>query len=280
MDRKELIDGILKAEITDEGIVLLDLGPIPNFKQIKEEVIFIIDNYNASYTINDDSFRKYIKRGDDDLKERIAAISNKYNKPNKSAEQIQGMNRIYKLLRESPGWIEDCKDYVKYGNPDNPWKFWYKDQFPAINDYVTSYNHLVRFWLNGLMPGTRFVPHREILTWRRKDQSVIIPRIHVPFIDDPTSIFNINGYNYNLKEGHAYFVNIGACHYAANNSEIPRYHFLIDALLDENLLSKLQNGLIPKPISYEGPLKIESVHNKRSEIPIEDRTAEKIVILP
>lgn len=280
MDREEVISGMLNAELNDNGIGLLDLGPVPNFSKIKEEVEVIIKNYNSSYTINDDSYQKWIRDGDDDLKARIESIAIKYGKPNKSAEQIRGMNRIYKLFRESPGWIEDCKDYVKYGNPDSPWKFWYSDDFPSINEYVSSYNHLVRFWINGLMPGTRFVPHREILTWVWKNQPVLIPRIHVPFMDDPTSIFNINGYNYHLKEGHAYFVNIGAYHYAANNSEVPRYHFLIDAILDEKLLQVLQNGTVPEPVSYSGKPDIEPVHNKRSEIPAEDRTVEKIIILP
>lgn len=279
MNRETLINGILNAEANDDGIGLLDLGPVPNFEKIKEEVNYIIEHFNASYMINDDSFRPYIKDGDDDLKARIDAIAAKYGKPNKTADQIRGMNRVYKLYRESPGWFEDCKDYVKYGG-DASWQFWYKDEFPNINDYVSSFSHLVRFWINGLMPGTGFVPHREILTWNWKNKPVIIPRIHVPFIDDPTSVFNVNGYNYNLKEGHAYFLNIGSYHYAVNNSNISRYHFLIDALLDEKLLEMLQNGKIPEPFSYTGKADVDPVHNKRSEISAADRTVDKIFILP
>lgn len=280
MDRTEIINGILKGEMDDNGINILDLGPVPNFENIKKEVENIVKTRNSSYTINDESLRKYIREGDDDLRALMAAISAKYSKPNKTNEQIRGAARIYKLFRETPGWTEDCKDYVKYGNPENPWKFHYYEEYPSIAEYITTFPNLVRFWINGLMPNTYFVPHREILTWKWKDKNVIIPRIHVPFMNDSTSIFNINGYNYNLKEGHAYFVNIGACHYAANNSEIPRHHFLIDTLLDEKVLSKLQKGTVPKPVSYTGPLDIDPIHNKRSEIPVEERTIERISILP
>jgi hypothetical protein len=279
MTKDEIISGMLSAELTDNGIGLLDLGPIANFENIKSEVDKIIKTHNSSYTISNDSFRKYIDTNDDDLKARIAAISAKYGKPNKTNEQIVGAARIYKLFRETPGWFEDCKDYVKYGDINNPWKFHYSDEYPAIAEYISTFPNLVRFWINGLMPGTRFVPHREILSWRWNNKNVIIPRIHIPFLEDPTSVFNINGYNYNLKKGHAYFVNIGSYHYAANNSEIPRYHFLIDCILSHSLLERFQNASIPNPISYEEKEEIDLAHNKRSEIPAEERVVGNINIL-
>jgi hypothetical protein len=98
-------------------------------------------------------------------------------------------------------------------------------------------------------------------------------------MSDSSSIFNINGFNYNLEEGNAYFVNIGAYHYASNDSNIPRYHFLIDSILDENLLSMFQNAEIPIPVSYTEKEEIRPEHDKRSSVDLDLQTYDHIRIL-
>jgi hypothetical protein len=279
MTREEIIKGLLDSEKGNNGIGILKLGPVPNYEKIKKEVETIIDSFPASYILSKEECRPYIKEFDIDLKKQIADMSKAIGKENKTNEQIQGANRIYKLFRESPGWPEDCKDYVKYSNPNDHWKFHFSDEFPNIGKYIEGYPNLVRFWINGLMPGTRFIPHREILTWPWRGDITLIPRIHVPFMSDSSSIFNINGYNYNLEEGNAYFVNIGAYHYASNDSNIPRYHFLIDSILDENLLSMFQNAEIPTPVSYTEKEEIKLEHDKRSPIDLDLQTYNHIRIL-
>lgn len=280
MDRKELINGILKAEKEDDGINLLDLGPIPNFEDLKKEVEIITNTYNCSYVTNDkEKYGHFIKEGDIDFNDILDKIFQTTSRVNRGFEQIQGMLKGRKLFRKEPGWIDDCIDYIKYGDPNNPWKFWYGDEFPTINNIINGFKYPARVWISGLMPGTRFIPHREVISWNWNNQPVIVPRLHIPFLDDESSIFNVNGYNYNLKEGHLYFVNIGAYHYAANNSNTSRYHVLIDAILDEALLERLQNGTVPTPNEYVGKEEINPLHNKRSDIPAEDRIYEKMKIL-
>lgn len=280
MNRKEVIDGILKAEKEDDGINLLDLGPISDFDNLKKEVETITNNYNSSYVTNDkEKFGKFIEKDDVDFNDIVNKIYQTTNRINKGFEQIQGMLKMRKLFRKEPGWIDDCIDYIKYGDPNSPWKFWYGDEFPTIDNLINSFKYPARTWISGLMPGTRFIPHREVISWRWRNEPIILPRLHIPFLDNDSSIFNVNGYNYRLKEGHLYFVNIGTYHFAANNSDTPRYHILIDAILDETLLERLQNGTVPTPTEYVGKEEIDPIHNKRSEISIDDRIYEKMKIL-
>lgn len=279
MTRTEIIKGLLESEKGNSGIDILELGMIPNYEKIKSEAEYIIDHFPASYVLTDDKCKSYIKEYDINLTKQIEEISIKLGKPNKTNEQIIGACRLYKLFKEFPGWTEDCKDYVKYGKPNEDWKFHFSEEFPNIGSYLNSLPHLVRFWINGLMPGTRFVPHREILTWNWQGSPSLIPRIHVPLMSDSTSIVNVNGYNYRLEEGRAYFINIGAYHYAANNSNVPRYHFLIDCVLSEELLSMFETALIPNPISFTKKEILNPEHDKRSTVKLELQTHDHIKVL-
>tara|TARA_R110000851_G_scaffold239991_1_gene392712 strand:- start:221 stop:958 length:738 start_codon:yes stop_codon:yes gene_type:complete len=53
-------------------------------------------------------------------------------------------------------------------------------------------------------------------------------KLHIPIITNPNVEFNINGINYNLKEGTAYIVDVGVHHYYTNNSNIDRWHLICD----------------------------------------------------
>lgn len=279
MTREKIINGLIESENGNTGIDILQLGEIPNYEKIKTEAEFIINHYPASYVLTNEECKPYIKDYDIDLRQQIKDMSIKLGKPNKTDEQIVGACRLYKLFRESPGWAEDCKDYIKYGQPNENWKFHFNEEFPNIGLYLNSIPHLVRAWINGLMPGTRFVPHREILTWKWQGSPSLIPRIHVPLMSDNSSTINVNGYNYKLEEGYAYFLNVGAYHYAENNSNVPRYHFLIDCILSNQLLDIFKNAIVPKPIEFVGKEEIKPEHNKLSEIDINHRRYEHIKIL-
>lgn len=280
MNRTEILKGLLDSENENNGIDILDLGPVENFEEIKKEVNHIIETKPASYILENSSYLPYIKPYDVDLKAQIIEMSRKIGKENYTYEQIKGANRIFKLFREQPGWVEDCKDYVKYGNNSTEWKFHFSEEYPYVSNFINSLPNLVRFWINGLLPNSRFQPHYEILTWKWNDSPVMVPRLHLPFMDEPDSVFNLNGKNYHLKEGNLYFVNIAAYHYAANNSTKPRFHFLIDCIMSEQLIKLFEKGVIPMPISEEPIQQVDPKFNKRSEYPVEMRRIENIRILP
>jgi hypothetical protein len=267
MNRNELLEGLLESEKGNQGIDILKLKKVDEYEKIKKEVFSIIEKKPASFICNDNNLKsKFIKDYDDDLKQKIIEVSKKTGKPNTTYNQIIGANRIYKLFRKSPGWVEDGVDFVKYHKEGELWKFYYENEFPYLTKYLNNDDFLVRAWINGLMPNSSFKPHKEILTYKYKQWNVMIPRIHITFVNDTNSYFNLNGKNYILEEGVEYLINISSYHYAKNMSDSPRYNLLTDYFMNEELLERLCEGTVPSVINEESLIDIEEQNNKKSDI--------------
>ena len=168
---------------------------------------------------------------------------------------------------------------MKFYKEGGDWKFHYQKEYPIIGNFINTFPNLVRCWINGLMPGTRFKPHYEALTWKYMDMPVLVPRIHITFKSDPKSILHVNGKDYCLQEGRMYFINIGNYHFAHNNSNEQRYNLLIDCILGDKLLNLFQNGQYVEPVSFTKKINVPAEWNKTSSFEYKDRTADKIKIV-
>ena len=73
-------------------------------------------------------------------------------------------------------------------------------------------------------------------------------RLHIPIITHPEIFFNIRDlagkkYSYNLSTGNLYHVRtVDRLHSVINNSNIDRYHILIDAKPSKNLIELIDSN--------------------------------------
>ena len=103
-----------------------------------------------------------------------------------------------------------------------------------------------------------------------------IVRLHIPIRTNDDVAFTIykdtkdnTGETFNLKTGHYYYIDVSKPHSVSNNSDVDRYHLVVDCFVNDklSLLLGLSNETTPSPtacVSSKSPLKhaIENDYDK------------------
>lgn len=113
-------------------------------------------------------------------------------------------------------------------------------------------SNLVNLRLNGLGKNSGLGAHEERPVRAYANGTVKYKiRFHLPIFTNPNAAILLDGEKFHFDEGILYFFNQACVHSAANEGEEPRYHFVVDCILDR-ILQKNLLSLSVMPVADSG----------------------------
>lgn len=106
--------------------------------------------------------------------------------------------------------------------------------------------------LNGMGPSSGLNAHEEVSISATPTGPRFITRFHLPIVTNDKAWMFLDGERFQYREGKLYFFNHGCVHAGNNESDVPRYHFVLDCFLNRPLF---ENVISPAAVSPDAGFK-------------------------
>jgi len=221
----QFIDGFNQAYEHRGGLTMFAIGRIDGawFQQIRSEVTWIVGSQYSSDVTNS-SHVTY------------------WTRPRGTARQFSLLNKTGK----SDDFSTDHSMELEGKKLTFP-------QLAATARFARLFGpNLVNLRLNGLGKNSGLGAHEECPVKAFPNGSLKYKiRFHLPIFTNPDAAILLDGQRFHFEESVLYFFNQSCVHSAVNEGEEPRYHFVLDCLLDRSLQRNLLS-LSGEPLADKG----------------------------